>query len=78
MTRRFQRNMGLLDRFLRIVAGVALIYIGFIANQLINNDIINLFLGLFGIFNVGAALIAYCPMYPLANISTWKNKPDKL
>lgn len=75
MASSFQRNMCTLDRVVRILAGAALVYIGFFASHLINNDIINLFLVLLGLINVGAALTAHCPLYSLASISTWKRKP---
>ena len=77
MTSKFPRNMCLADRILRIVAGVALIYIGFVAQHLVDNAIINVLLGILGVMNVAAAVTAHCPIYTLASISTWKKKTEE-
>jgi hypothetical protein len=66
--------MGYLDRILRIIAGLVLIYIGFFATEIVDNTLINILLGLLGLLNVAAALTAFCPVYTLAHISTDKNK----
>lgn len=78
MTTRFSRNVGYLDRLLRFIAGLVLIYIGFVAPQLVGNTVINLFLGLFGALNIVSALTGICPFYTLASISTRKDKKNPL
>lgn len=72
MGARFNRNMSFLDRLLRAIAGIMLIYIGFIATHLVHNTIINLLLGLLGLLNLAASLTAFCPVYKLANFDTEK------
>ncbi|MGD8547388.1 MAG: DUF2892 domain-containing protein [Thiohalophilus sp.] len=73
MGARLNRNMSFLDRLLRAVAGVVLIYIGFFATHLVDNIIINLLLGLLGLLNLAAALTAFCPVYKLADFNTEKD-----
>lgn len=73
MGARFNRNMSFLDRLMRALTGVILIYIGFFATQLVDNLIINLLLGLLGLLNLAAALTAFCPVYKLANLNTEKS-----
>lgn len=74
MGTRFKRNMGQLDRLLRAIIGLVLIYIGFFATELVDNIVINLLLGLLGLLNLAAATTAYCPVYRLANLQTGKNR----
>lgn len=73
MKARFSRNMGQLDRLLRGIISLVLIYVGFVATHLVDNAVINLLLGLLGVINLVAALTASCPFYSLANISTRKD-----
>ncbi|MDZ7660809.1 DUF2892 domain-containing protein [Thiohalophilus sp.] len=70
MATRFSPDMGYLDRFLRMIAGLILIYVGFITPQLVGNAMINLLPGLLGILNLASALTAFCPLYSPANIRT--------
>jgi uncharacterized membrane protein YuzA (DUF378 family) len=73
---KFKRNMHRLDQLVRIVLGVVLIYVGFINTGLINSDVINWILGLFGIVNIVVAIASYCPVYSLADISTCKDPKE--
>ena len=68
----FKRNMCMLDRVVRLTAGIALIYIGFIATEIINNQPINIFLGILGAINIFAGSSSYCPLYRVAHIDTSK------
>lgn len=76
MSQYLKRNMGLTDRIIRITIGIALLYIGFIRQDLVGNDIINLLIGLFGILNVAAGFTAHCPVYTLADFSTRKHEAN--
>jgi len=67
------KNLGTLDRALRIVASSTIIYLGFFDNALIDDSIVGTALGLFGVANLIVALIGYCPLYALINFSTCKN-----
>lgn len=66
-------NMNNIDRGIRIVFSLTLIYIGFINAELINNSIINYLIGGFGVFNLFSALAGFCPVYFFAHISTAPN-----
>jgi len=68
----FKMNMCGIDRGLRIALSLALIYIGFIDSQLINNIVINYLVGAFGLLNLISALVGFCPVYFMAHISTYR------
>jgi hypothetical protein len=65
-----QCNMGYLDRGVRLIIGCMLLYITLVNNGLIANQVIRYVLLVLGCVNVVTVLVAYCPMYTLANIST--------
>jgi len=65
-----KKNLCLLDQVLRIGIGAGLIYIGFIETSWIGDATVAIVAGVFGLINVAAALIGYCPIYRLANINT--------
>ena len=66
----FHCNVGRLDRVVRLLVGCVLLYITLINTGLIANQVIRYVLLVLGGVNIVTALIAYCPMYTLANIST--------
>lgn len=68
--------MGLIDRSIRIITGLVMMYFGFIDQAVIGNLTINIILGIFGIVSIAFAYIAFCPIYTLGNISTIK-KPSQ-
>ena len=71
MTNKFvRRNMGTIDRSIRILTGLAMIFFGFIDQSLIGNTTIAYIVGVFGIISIAFAYIAFCPIYTLGNIST--------
>lgn len=63
-------NMCTVDRIARTLIGVALLYVGFVDAAIISSDLIGYLVGALGAINVGSALLAYCPVYSLANVST--------
>ena len=67
-----QMNMCKVDRGLRIVLSLALIYIGFIDYHLLSNMVINYLIGAFGLLNLISALVGFCPVYFMAHISTYR------
>ena len=69
-------NMGLIDRIIRIVTGLGMIYLGFIDQAIIGNLTINIIVGIFGIISIFFAYIAFCPIYTFGNISTAKKNSD--
>jgi len=66
------RNLHNLDITVRILIGVALVYIGFIDTGLVSNSVVRWLLGIFGIINIVAASARFCPFYSLAGISTFR------
>lgn len=67
---KIKMNMCRMDRSLRVIFSLILMYIGFIETQIINNTLINALTGGFGILNLISALLGFCPIYFLAQIST--------
>jgi len=65
-----QKNLSRVDQWVRITAGLLLIYAGFIDNTLIGDIYLAGALGVFGLVNLFAGLIACCPLYKLAGINT--------
>jgi len=69
-----KRNMGSLDRGLRVVAGVALLYVGLFNTGYVDNEVVRYIMVVFGGINIVTAIFAFCPMYTLASISTAPTK----
>jgi hypothetical protein len=60
----------LIDRVLRSGVGVAMIYVGFINQGLVADNVARLVLGGMGVFMLGVVLIGFCPMYTVIGFST--------
>ena len=67
-----KRNLHSLDRLARTIIGVGCIYYGFIDHNLITNTLISVLVGLFGLVNIGAAIMSHCPVYGISGLSTYK------
>jgi uncharacterized membrane protein YuzA (DUF378 family) len=61
-----------LDRGLRIVLSLILIYIGFINTHFLSNMVVSYLVGSFGVLNLVSALIGFCPVYFMAHLSTYR------
>lgn len=70
LTIRNYHNAGKLDRLLRTVIGVVLVYFGFINTGLIGQAVLTTLIGIFGIINLVVAVTGVCPVYTLAGINT--------
>ncbi|WP_417516057.1 DUF2892 domain-containing protein [Minwuia sp.] len=64
------KNMHNVDRALRLIIGLVLLWIGVIDQDIIANQLIAWALGLFGVVNIVSALMAFCPVYFMAGFST--------
>lgn len=64
------KNMHTIDRAIRVVLGLLLVWIGFIDQGMISNQLIAWAIGLFGIVNLVSAAAAFCPIYFMAGFST--------
>ena len=71
-----RKNMGQIDRLIRVMTGLAMMYLGFINQEVIGDLTINIIVGIFGIISIAFAYISFCPIYTLGNISTAK-KPSE-
>jgi hypothetical protein len=66
-----KKNMGSLDRTLRIIAGLVLILLVFVGPQTP--------WGWLGLILIGTSLVSWCPLYIPFKISTIKkNKPESV
>ena len=64
------RNMHRIDQAIRVVLGLALIWVGFIDKTYITSFWLSGIVGVFGVINIVSAVAAYCPVYRVAGIST--------
>ncbi len=71
-----RKNMGQIDRLIRVMTGLVMMYLGFINQEVIGDLTINIIVGIFGIISIAFAYISFCPIYTLGNISTAK-KPSE-
>lgn len=71
-----RKNMGQIDRLIRIITGLVMMYLGFINQEVIGDLTINIIVGVFGIISIAFAYIAFCPIYTLGNISTLKETSE--
>jgi hypothetical protein len=67
-------NVGRLDQFLRICISVALIYIGFIDENIIHDPLSSNIIGTVGVLFLIVALVRFCPLYTLTGINTCHKK----
>lgn len=67
----FRRNVGTLDRTLRLGLGVTFLYLGFFDNSsFIRDALAATLLGSMGIMLVVIAAIAWCPFYHLIGFNS--------
>jgi len=71
-----KRNLHNIDIAIRIIIGATLVYVAFIDTGHIHNNTIRILLGIFGAINIVVALMRSCPMYTLAGLSTFNEKPE--
>jgi hypothetical protein len=70
----FKRNLHTLDRVIRLIVGLGCIYFGFIDTTLIGNVLAATLVGIFGVVNLFASVVSYCPVYGVTGISTYRSK----
>jgi Inner membrane protein YgaP-like, transmembrane domain len=69
-----KRNVGLPDKFLRLGAGLVMVYFGFIDETAIPDQVAAMSLGIFGSIFLLTAIFSFCPLYNLIGISTCTDK----
>jgi hypothetical protein len=69
-----KRNLHTIDIILRTIFGLACLYAGFIDAEFIANQVVSIMVGIFGILNLVAASIRFCPIYTIVDFSTYQEK----
>jgi hypothetical protein len=64
------KNVGGLDRALRLCGAAVLIYLGFIDQTIFAPSTAKTLVGLFSIMPMLTGALAYCPLYTVVGIST--------
>lgn len=73
---KFPRNLSNIDRIIRTLLGLVLIYYGFVDPSVIANPVAATLVGLFGLINIFAGITAFCPVYKLAGLSTCRKRSE--
>ena len=63
-----KRNIGTIDRVLRVLAGIALVVVGFAVLE----GTVGIVIGVIGLIPLATGLIGWCPLYSLFNLRTKK------
>ena len=69
-----KKNVGLVDRILRLTAGLMMIYFGFINTTAIVDQVAAILLGVLGIIFLLTAVFSMCPFYNLIGLNTSSNQ----
>lgn len=67
---KIKRNVGGIDRGLRIGISVLMIYFGFFNNTIITDALAGTILGVFGVASMVVALVGFCPFYSVIGFSS--------
>lgn len=67
---KFKRNMGTLDRSIRVIVGLTLWIIGPATNLFVLNNILEMMLAVIGTFAILSAMFAYCLLYEFTGTNT--------
>ena len=70
------QNVGLVDRIMRLITGIALIYLGFVSTNIIPDPIFSGLVGVFGVVNIVTAIASWCPLYHLINLNTTSHNTE--
>ena len=63
-----KRNVGTIDRVLRVLAGIALVVVGFA----VLGGTVGIVVGVIGLIPLATGLIGWCPLYSLFKLRTSK------
>jgi hypothetical protein len=69
-------NMGGVDRAIRVVVALGLLYVGLFDSGLVANQVVRCILVAFAIINLVTAMAGFCPLYHLANLSSVSRKDN--
>ena len=65
------RNEGTVDRIIRIIVGIALLYLGFVDKQWITGTS-SIVIGIIGLIPLVTGIVGICPLYKVFGIRTCK------
>ena len=71
---KFRRNMSKGDQAARIVISILCIFYGFIVPEIVEQPLVAVLLGCFGILNLISAIYGHCPLYRMAGFSSYSNE----
>ena len=69
-------NVGMVDRVIRLLSGIALIYIGFVDSIIIPDAIFSTMVGAYGVVNIVTAAASWCPLYQLISLDTTNHNSE--
>ena len=73
---KIQKNLGTVDRMVRIIASVVLLFI--VALAFVGPESGWAFLGLLGLLPLVAGIVGNCPPYALLGINTYPGNPKRI
>ena len=68
------KNVGMADKVIRSLIGIALLCLGFFDNDIINDHFIEYIFIAVGIFSLLIVMVGNCPLYSLIGLSTLGKK----
>ncbi len=71
-----KQNSGTIDRLIRVVAGLALLYIGFFDNPIVSAGTSKTIIKYLAFVPLLTGLSGFCPMYVLIGLDTRGGKDD--
>lgn len=66
----FEKNVGGVDRLVRIAVGLALLYLGFFDATVLQPGMAKTLVGLFGFLPLLTGSLANCPLYSVIGVTT--------
>lgn len=72
------RNLGNIDRFIRLLLSFVLLYLGLVAPEIIDDELINISLAAYGAINLLSTALGICPFYMMAGVSTYNKNKEQL
>jgi hypothetical protein len=73
-----KKNLHPVDRNLRVLVSLVLIYFGFIETGWIMSQVMPWLMGIFGIINFVGATLGFCPFYAVVHIDTSNSHEEDL
>ena len=71
---KFKKNMGVLDRTLRLLAGSTLLVVGPLTDLVSTDTFSNVILSCMALMAISSALVSYCILYEFTGFDTGSKK----